>query len=406
MAAATESSTTPSRPTARRPLRFRRRHPSRSSSNRSPGSGQDRGRQLRGRGRRRDQLHDQRHQHRDHDADRTGGHTIRNLPSITPVFGDPVLGTAAAAGRACWTATTTSAIPMRTASKIPARRSSTLHRRRRKPKRHRGQRRDVSCSPMSAIPTRTASKTRARHSSSTMPAIPTMTARKTRARRSSSTSTIRCAGVDADDDGFNDGDVDHDGSFDVGETWQFAGHAIRSRRTTSTTAASSIPALTHDNTATATTTQTTTGSASASVDDRAESACRAEQERLGAGRHRGRGRRSDQLHDHGHERRQHDADRSGGERSVGQRSCRGSERRLQCRRRGSGRQARPRRDVAVHGQPHRHAGRHRQWRRGQSGADLQQHRIGHDRSGHAGRTPTRMPTTATRLRCRSRRTRI
>ena len=125
------------------------------------------------------------------------------------------------------------------------------------------------------------------------------------------------AGVDADHDGFNDGDLDHDGVLDVGETWQFTGSYTVTQDDIDNGGVVD-PDLTHDNTATATTNQTTR-QCQRVRGHRAEPAYRPEQERFGAGRHCGRGRRGDRLHDLGHQRRQHDADRSDGERSVGQR---------------------------------------------------------------------------------------
>ena len=146
---------------------------------------------------------------------------------VTPVLGDPGPRDAAAAVGRCWTATTTPAIRTRTASRIPARRSSivAIGDENQNGIEDRGE--TSRCSPMSAIPTRTASKIRARHSSSTMPATPTMTARRTRARRSSSTSTTRWPGSMPTTTVSTTATSITTDNFDVGETWQFAGHAIR-----------------------------------------------------------------------------------------------------------------------------------------------------------------------------------
>ncbi len=142
------------------------------------------------------------------------------------------------------------------------------------------------------------------------------------------------------------------------------------------------PALTYDNTASVTTDQgTALPSPDPDANDSDTSQCRSCRDpsiTLGKtatvrGRHRGHGRRRDQLYDRRHQRRQHDADRPGCDRSVGHRP------RLCQRRYRQRQQARPDRDLALHRELHPHPGRHRQWRDRRARPVTRQHRLGYDR---------------------------
>ena len=153
-----------------------------------------------------------------------------------------------------------------------------------------------------------------------MPATPTRTASEDTGETFQFTVTNTVAGVDANNDGFNDGDTNLDGELNVGETWQYTGslHGDPGRhRQPRRWRPDRHPGLTHDNTATVTTDEASTAT-------RLARRCRSCRIRTASPSPRRRmcrvrrcGRRRDQLHGHGREYRQHDADRRDGERSAG-----------------------------------------------------------------------------------------
>ena len=187
-------------------------------------------------------------------------------------------------------------------------------------------------------------------------------------------------GIPGDDfnPAFSGGDTDSDGMLDVGETWTYtAAHTVTQAELDSNGGGDGL-----DNVATATGTGADPDTDDATVPVAQTPALNIVKERdAGADRaDGGRGRRRDQLHDHGSEHRQHDADRGGGDRSEC--GC-GLDR---ARRRRGWRQRRPargRRDLELHGGAHRDAGRDRQQRRRRR--RHRQHGDGRqrpDRSGH------------------------
>ena len=151
--------------------------------------------------------------------------------------------------------------------------------------------------------------------------------------------------------GFNAGDTDQDNLLDVGETWQYtASHTV--------TQAELDAGTDIVNTATVTGTGATSDTDDATVPVAQSPALNIvkDADRCRRGRC-GRGRRDDQLHDHGSQHRQHDADRCGGDdpnADAGPIGAAPSRRRHRQRR-----LARGRRDLGLHGGTHGDAGRDR-----------------------------------------------
>ena len=160
---------------------------------------------------------------------------------------------------------------------------------------------------------------------------------------------------------FNVGDTDQDNLLDVSETWQYtASHQVTQAELDAGTAIV--------NTATVTGTGATPDDDGASVAGGAEPVAEHRQGRCqrdrwprrlprGGGERRGR---RDQLHDHGSQHRQHDADWGCGDRSECECGLDRARRRRGWRQR---RLARGRRDLELHGGAYGDAGRDRQQRR-------------------------------------------
>ena len=172
---------------------------------------------------------------------------------------------------------------------------------------------------------------------------------------------------------------DNDGLLEVGETWAYtAAHTVTQAEIDSNGGG--------DGTSTTWRRRTATRPVRTPTTPRCRWRRPGAEHRQGA-RCRGRPRMSagetHQLHDHGSEHRQHDADRRGGDRSVC--GC-GLDRARRRRGRRQRRLARGRRDLGLHGGAHGDAGRDRQQRRRRrrhgEHCDGGQHR---DRSGHRRR---------------------